>query len=240
MYYFYFVIMKFSIVIPVFNESKNLPALIKQIFEILESKRFELIIVDDNSTDGTKYIMNKFKKRNLRYYIRKKNRDLSKSCVFGFEKSKYKNILVMDGDLQHRPIDILKLLRVYKKKKADFVIGTRNLFEKKKHNLSLLRLSASRILILVVNLFLGRKTSDPMSGFFIFKKKIFSNNKNKLFNKGYKILMDLIYIDNKKRLIIDVGINFDTRKKGISKMNLKILLYLINMIFYKFYGKFFQ
>ena len=239
MYYFYFVIMKFSIVIPVFNESKNLPALIKQIFEILESKRFELIIVDDNSTDGTKYIMNKFKKRNLRYYIRKKNRDLSKSCVFGFEKSKYKNILVMDGDLQHRPIDILKLLRVYKKKKADFVIGTRNLFEKKKHNLSLLRLSASRILILVVNLFLGRKTSDPMSGFFIFKKKIFSNNKNKLFNKGYKILMDLIYIDNKKRLIIDVGINFDTRKKGISKMNFKILFFLINMIFYKFYGKIF-
>ena len=231
--------MKFSIVIPVFNESKNLPALIKQIFEILESKRFELIIVDDNSTDGTKYIMNKFKKRNLRYYIRKKNRDLSKSCVFGFEKSKYKNILVMDGDLQHRPIDILKLLRVYKKKKADFVIGTRNLFEKKKHNLSLLRLSASRILILVVNLFLGRKTSDPMSGFFIFKKKIFSNNKNKLFNKGYKILMDLIYIDNKKRLIIDVGINFDTRKKGISKMNFKILFFLINMIFYKFYGKIF-
>ena len=232
--------MKFSIVIPVFNESKNLPALIKQIFEILESKRFELIIVDDNSTDGTKYIMNKFKKRNLRYYIRKKNRDLSKSCVFGFEKSKYKNILVMDGDLQHRPIDILKLLRVYKKKKADFVIGTRNLFEKKKHNLGLLRLSASRILILFVNLFLGRKTSDPMSGFFIFKKKIFSNNRNKLFNKGYKILMDLIYIDNKKRLIIDVDINFDTRKKGVSKMNFKVLLYLINMIFYKFYGKFFQ
>ena len=232
--------MKFSIVIPVFNESKNLPKLIKQIFKILGSKKFELIIVDDNSTDGTKYIMNKFKKRNLRYYIRKKNRDLTKSCVFGFEKSIYENILVMDGDLQHRPIDILKLLSVYKKKKADFVIGTRNLFEKKKHNLGLLRLSASRILILVVNIFLGRKTSDPMSGFFIFKKKIFSNNKNKLFNKGYKILMDLIYIDKKKRLIIDVGINFDTRKKGISKMNFKILFYLINMIFYKFYGKIFQ
>ena len=208
--------MKFSIVIPVFNESKNLPLLIKQIFKILKSKTFELIIVDDNSTDGTK------------------------SCVLGFEKSKYENILVMDGDLQHRPIDILKLLKVYEKKRADFVIGTRKLFERKKHNLGFLRLSASRVLILIVNIFLGRKTSDPMSGFFIFKKKIFINNKNKLFNKGYKILMDLIYIDNKKRLIIDVGINFDTRKKGISKMNFKILLYLINMIFYKFYGKIFQ
>ena len=232
--------MKFSIVIPVFNESKNLPILIKQIFKNLRSKTFELIIVDDNSTDGTKYIMKKLKKRNMKYYIRKKNRDLTKSCIFGFGKSKYDNILVMDGDLQHRPIDILKLLKVYEKKKADFVIGTRKLFERKEHNLGLIRLSASRILILIVNIFLGRKTSDPMSGFFVFKKKIFTNNRNRLFNKGYKILMDLIYIDNKKRLIIDVDINFDTRKKGVSKMNFKVLLYLINMIFYKFYGKFFQ
>ena len=232
--------MKFSIVIPVYNESNNLPTLINQIFKILKTQIFELIVVDDNSTDGTNKIMKKFKKKNIRYYVRKKNRDLAKSCVFGFKKSKYENILVMDGDLQHRPIDIPKLLKVFKKKEADFVIGTRKLFEKKKHNLGFLRLSASRLLILIVNFFLGRRTSDPMSGFFIFKRKIFTDNKNKLFNKGYKILMDLIYIDNKKRLIFDVGINFDTRKKGVSKMNFKILIYLINMIFYKFYGKIFQ
>ena len=206
--------MKFSIVIPVFNESKNLPLLINQIYKILKSKKFELIIVDDNSNDETKYIMKKIKRKNMKFFIRKKDRDLTKSCVFGFEKSKYKNILVMDGDLQHRPIDILKLLKVYENKKADFVIGTRKLFEKKEHNLGFLRLSASRLLILIVNFFLGRKTSDPMSGFFIFKKKIYTDNKNKLFNRGYKILMDLIYTDNKKRAIFDVGINFDTRKKG--------------------------
>ena len=205
--------MKFSIVIPVFNESKNLPLLINQIYKILKSKKFELIIVDDNSNDETKYIMKKIKKKNMKFFIRKKDRDLTKSCVFGFEKSKYKNILVMDGDLQHRPIDILKLLKVYENSKADFVIGTRKLFEKKEHNLGFLRLSASRLLILIVNFFLGRKTSDPMSGFFIFKKKIYTDNKNKLFNRGYKILMDLIYTDNKKRAILDVGINFDTRKK---------------------------
>ena len=61
--------MKFSIVIPVFNESKNLPLLIKQIFKVLRSKKFELIIVDDNSTDGTKYIMNKLLKYILYYYM---------------------------------------------------------------------------------------------------------------------------------------------------------------------------
>ena len=53
---------KFSIVIPVYNESKNLPLLISQIYKILRNQKYELIIVDDNSTDGTKYIMNKLKK----------------------------------------------------------------------------------------------------------------------------------------------------------------------------------
>ena len=123
--------MKFSIVIPVYNESNNLPTLIDQIFKILKSQIFELIIVDDNSTDDTKENHEKIFKKNIRYFVRKRDRDLTKSCIFGFEKSKYENILVMDGDLQHRPIDILKLLKVFKKKEADFVIGTRKLFEKK-------------------------------------------------------------------------------------------------------------
>ena len=229
--------MKFSIVIPVFNESKNLPLLISQIYKALKKHTFELIIVDDNSSDGTFKILNKTKKKNFRYFIRKKNRDLSRSCVLGFNKAKYENILVMDGDLQHQPKDIKKLLKIFKLKKAHIVIGSRELFTRKKHNLSFMRLSASRILIFIVNILLGNKTSDPMSGFFIFKKEIFIRNKYKLFNKGYKILMDLIYLDEKYQKIYDVKINFANRKKGESKMNMKILLSLIYMILYKLYAK---
>jgi len=229
--------MKFSIVIPVFNESKNLPLLISQIYKTLKKHTFELIIVDDNSSDGTSKILNKTKKKNFRYFIRKKNRDLSRSCVLGFNKAKYKNILVMDGDLQHQPKDIKKLLKIFQLKKAHIVIGSRELFTRKKHNLSFMRLSASRILIFIVNILLGNKTSDPMSGFFIFKKEIFIRNKYKLFNKGYKILMDLIYLDEKYQKIYDVKINFANRKKGESKMNTKILLSLIYMILYKLYAK---
>ena len=229
--------MKFSIVIPVYNESKNLPLLISQIYKVLKDHTFELIIIDDNSSDGTFEVLNKIKKKNFRFFIRKKRRDLSRSCVLGFDKSKYKNILVMDGDLQHQPKDIKKLLKIFQLKKAHIVIGSRELFTRKKHNLSLMRLSASRILIFIVNILLGNKTSDPMSGFFIFKKEIFIRNKYKLFNKGYKILMDLIYLDEKYQKIYDVKINFANRKKGESKMNMKILLSLIYMILYKLYAK---
>ena len=83
----------------------------------------------------------------------------------------------MDGDLQHKPSDIKKFLNIFYKNNPDFVIGTRDLFKNKKHNLNFLRLFASRILILIVNSLLGNKTSDPMSGFFMFKKKYLKNLK---------------------------------------------------------------
>ena len=88
----------------------------------------------------------------------------------GFDLSKFENILVMDGDLQHRPEEINKLYNKIKKN-YDFVIGDRGLLKKKNKGLKLYRLLSSIILIFIVNTFLGFKTNDPMSGFFAFKKK---------------------------------------------------------------------
>ena len=230
---------KFTIVIPVYNEEKNLKILIPRIYQELKNRKYEIIIVDDNSTDKTSKVIKKFKKkRNFRYLIRKDKRDLSKSCILGFEKSRYNNIMVMDGDLQHKPSDIKKFLNIFYKTNPDIIVGTRDLFKSKKHNLNFFRLFASRILILIVNLLLGNKTSDPMSGFFVFKKKIFQKSEKKMIKKGYKILLDLLYIKNQNVEVIDVNINFDSRMKGKSKMNLKILLYLISMISKKFINKF--
>ena len=128
---------------------------------------------------------------------------------------------------------------MFYKKKPDFVIGTRDLFKNKKHNLNFLRLFASRLLILIVNSLLGNKTSDPMSGFFMFKKSVFKKSQKKLIKRGYKILLDLLYINNQRVRVIDVSINFDSRTKGKSKMNLKILYYLISMISKNFLVEFY-
>ena len=205
---------KFTIVIPVYNEAKNLKILIPKVYEQLKNKKFELIVVDDNSVDRTFEVLKKIKKKNLHHIIRKEKKDLSKSCILGFKKAKYKNIIVMDGDLQHKPSDIKKILHVFFKEKPDVVVGSRELFKKRKNNLNFFRLFASRFLILIVNLFLGKKTSDPMSGFFMFKKKIFYNSQKKLIMKGYKILLDLLYIKDSKIKVIDVQIDFDSRMKG--------------------------
>ena len=149
---------KFTIVIPVYNEAKNLKILIPEIYRELKNRKYEIIIVDDNSTDMTSKVIKKFKKKNFHYLIRKDKRDLSKSCILGFEKSRYNDIIVMDGDLQHKPSDIKKILSIFYKTNSDIVVGTRDLFKSKKHNLNFFRLFASRILILIVNLLFTRET----------------------------------------------------------------------------------
>ena len=222
-----------SIIIPIYKESRNIQKLTKDITNYIDIKNYEILFIDDNSNDGTEEILKNLsgENGNIKYIIRKEgNIDLSKSCILGFENSLFDNILVMDGDLQHNPSNIDKLIEVYVAENADIVVGSRNLFNKKNEGLGLIRLTSSKFLILLISLLLNKKTDDPMSGFFIFKKKIYELNKNKLFAKGYKILFDLIYASNEKLKIIDVDINFRKRTEGSSKMGFKIIFILILVI----------
>ena len=227
--------MKFSIVIPVYNEGNNLNLLVKKINFYLKKYKYEIIIVDDSSNDDSKNILKKLKKKfkNIKVIFRKnKPRDLSKSCSEGFEIAKFDYILVMDGDLQHNPKYIPEMISKFKKNKCDFVIGARNLIKKRVKSLSFFRQSSSFIMIKFFDFIFGKKTIDPMSGFFLFKKKIYIRNKKKLFLKGFKILADLIYSE-KNFNIRDIVIKFDYRKKGESKLNFKILLILSKFIIYR-------
>jgi len=231
--------MKFSIIIPIFNEKNNISLLVSKIKSCLKKYKYEIIIVDDSSIDGSKNILLNLDKKykNLKIIFRKnKIRDLSKSCRDGFEISKFDNLIVMDGDLQHNPKYIPKMIKIYKNYSCDFVVGARDLIKNRVKSLSIFRQSASFLIIKFFEFFFGKKTIDPMSGFFLFKKKIYKKNKKKLFLKGFKILADLIY--SEKNLIIkDVIIKFDYRKKGKSKLNLNILLILLQFILFKFIEK---
>ena len=227
-----------SIVIPIFEESKNIEKLVNGIINNLQIDNYEILFVDDNSNDGTEEILSRLSKNNnkIKYIIRKeKTKDLSKSYIIGFEKSLYENILVMDGDLQHDTNDINKLIQSFNNDKADIVVGSRNLFNKKNEGLSAVRLIASKIITIFVSLLLGKKTNDPMSGFFIFKKKIYELNKKKFRVKGYKFLLDLIYCSDEKLKIVDVDINFRRRPLGSSKMDFRIVYILVLQIIKKIF-----
>jgi len=235
-------IFKFSIIIPTYKENKNLTRLIPLIYKTLDTHigNFEIIVVDDNSQDGTIQTLNKFKKKfkNIRGIVRKnKLRDLSLSCIYGFELSKYENILVMDADLQHNPKYLNLLVKKFSNSKIDFLVACRNFKDKSEVKINFIRFLLSKTIIILFNFLLGFRTHDPMSGFFIFKKNIFTQNKNKLFAKGYKILADLIYSSEIQLKIKDQFIIFDQRHMSSSKLNFKILFLILIFLLKSFVKK---
>ena len=145
----------------------------------------------------------------------------------------------MDGDFQHDPKYIIKLVKIFLRYNHDVVVGARNLASIKKTKLSIFRLGSSIIITNFMNIILGKKTSDPLSGFFLFKKSIYIQNKNNLFSSGYKILADLIYSSKQDLYIKDISIKFGHRLKGESKINIKILFILLFFIFQKLKNKIF-
>ena len=229
--------MKYSIIVPVYKEEKNIAKLIHKVHDELKKKiTYELIFIDDDSNDQSKKVYELNKNKNTKFFIRKeKPRDLSRSVILGFRKSSFNNLIVMDGDLQHNPKDILQLIKIYKKTKCDLVIGSRKLVNYKKSNLNPLRFIFSKTLNKLFNLIFNHKIMDPMSGFFLIKKSVYSRVKNKLILLGYKILIDIILSCNKKLKIEEVKINFNERNKGFSKMRLKILIQLVVFIIIKYF-----
>ena len=216
-----------SIVIPALNEEKNIKPLTLRIIKVLKKTKFEIIFVDDNSTDQSKKILLSLSKKYkfFKPILRKKNRDLTQSCFDGIKRSKYQNILILDADLQHDPKYIPQMLKEFYKG-IDVVIGARKLTSGKNKGLSETRRFASVFLIFLFKVF-NIQTKDPMSGFFLFKKDIYLKNKNRFFGKGFKILADLLINSKAKLKTKDVFIDFNRRFESESKMNTKILLILI-------------
>lgn len=224
---------KYSIIIPIYNEKKNIEILIKHIIKVLKKIIFEIIVVDDNSNDGTKKILENIKSKDKKfsYHIRYNlKRDLCKSVILGISKSKYKNIIIMDGDLQHNPKYLPKICKIFSQRKLDFLVCSRNF--KERQGLSYIRYYSSILLILFINLMLGKKVSDPMSGFFIFKKKFYNLNKKNVYKSGFKILLNLLYSTNKNLKIFENRIIFKKRFNNKSKMNLIVLFHIIISLIY--------
>ena len=235
-----------SIIIPIYKEKDNFEVLVSKIYFNLKKikinkKNFEVIFVDDNSNDGIEEIYNRINKKypSLKLIIRKqKYRDLSQSCIYGFKNSKFDKILVMDGDLQHDPKYIPYFFKQISSGKYDIVIGARNFQKRDRIRLSFTRYILSKFLIIIFNFLLGKKSNDPMSGFFIFKREIFIKSRKKLFGKGFKILSDLLYSSNNNLQSCDINIIFKSRKNNSSKLGIKVLFYIIKFIILKFVKSF--
>jgi len=219
-----------SVIIPTLNEKKNIIILSKKLIKIKIIG--EIIFVDDNSEDGTFNTIKELKYKKIKAYKRLSNRDLCKSVIFGIKRSKFKNILVMDCDLQHDTKYIPMLWKKFKSNNLDIVIASRFQNNRIYGNLGIIRSSISKLAIGFINIILGKKTSDPLSGFFLCKKHIVTKHFKNFFCRGYKILFDIIYNGQRNLRISDVGIHFKKRRHEISKFNLRIIrIFLVQIIY---------
>ena len=227
-----------SVIIPILNEKNNILPLTHQIIKNLKKFKFEIIFVDDSSTDGSVKLLIELKNKFnfFKPILRKKKRDLSQSCFDGINKSKFQNILIMDGDLQHNPKYIKNMMKLINKKNIDIVVGARKLSGVKNKGLSETRRLASVVLIYFFKIF-NIKTIDPMSGFFLFKKKIYLKNKKFFFGKGFKILADILLNSKQNIKVKDIYIKFNRRYESKSKMNYKVLFLIIHLYFESLFKK---
>lgn len=221
-------ITKLSIIIPILNEKKNIIKLINEIRRKLTFINYEVIFVDDNSTDGSIDVLKKIKliDKRFKYIFNRGPRDLTQSCFKGIQIAKSDFVVIMDGDLQHNPTYIKFLYNKIIKDNSDLVIASRDFNKTNTKTLSVVRITFSRVLIFLLKIISGKNYIDPMSGYFIFKKKIYFENRKLFFGKGYKILADFIY-NIPMIKVSEIFINFRSRDKGNSKMNIKILIILV-------------
>jgi len=227
--------MDLSIVIPTYNEKENIKILIQKIqIEFKDNSiKGEIIVVDDNSPDGTGRILEDLKKKynNFKIIHRKGKLGLSSAVLEGWGIAKGRVLGVMDADLSHPPDKIHELYNLIKNNQADFTIGSRYVKYGKIEGWDLKRKIMSRVATIFAKPFTNVK--DPMTGFFMIKRECIKDRE--INPKGFKILLELILKADYKK-IREIPIKFTNRVKGKSKAGAsEIFLYLRNLIGYRRY-----
>ena len=210
-----------SIVVPTFNESKNIRELIARLERALPDIRWELVFVDDNSADGTHRLVREIARRDprVRCLQRIGRRGLSSACIEGIFATAAPTIAVMDADLQHDEGILPSLYEEIQKNGADVAIGTRYADGGSTGQWDKRRVSFSRLATRASNVVLKQKVSDPMSGFFMLRREVVENCVTKLSAVGFKILLDILASTKTPLKIAEVPYTFRDRFAGESKLD---------------------
>ena len=217
-----------SIVIPTFNEVKNIIPLLNKIIILIKDINYEIIIVDDDSPDGTSEEVTKFMKNNQRIKLitRIGRTGLSSAIKEGLIFAQGKYLLVLDGDGQHDPKFVLNMISEIMNNNSDLVIGSRFLSSSNLKGLSNRRSLGSKIANKVARFSLPSNYSfitDYLSGCFCIKGDAIKILIKKIEINGFKFLYELLSLSKGELRISEVPLVFKERKYGDSKLDLAII-----------------
>lgn len=215
---------KLGLVIPTLNEAGNIPVLLGRIRESLSSTAidYEIIVVDDDSHDGTSNVANECAKQDprIRVFVRRGERGLAGAVIHGWAQTDADLLGVIDADLQHPP-EVLPSLLAPVLNDADIAIASRYAHGNGVGEWNKFRLFVSRAGTLATAP-LQRKSlrvKDPLSGFFVVRRDCIEGIR--LQPEGFKILLEIL-VKGRIRKAVEVPFQFGNRHAGESKASFKV------------------
>ncbi len=222
------------VIIPTYNERENVATVIKKLNSL--NTGVDILIVDDNSPDGTAEIVKGLQKecKNLSLLKRSGKLGLGTAYIKGFNwalERRYQYILEMDADLSHNPDDVPRLIKECKKG-YDLVIGSRYCNGVNVINWPIKRLLLSYSANKYTRIVTGLPIKDATAGFKCFNRKVLENiNFNRVKSSGYSFQIEMNFRVWKKGYSLkEIPIVFEERSEGKSKMSKNIVFEAVFMV----------
>jgi len=219
--------MKTCIIIPTYNEKENITEIISALFD-LKIPELIILVVDDNSPDGTASIVEKLSNQYPVTLIKRKAKmGIGSAYITGFKKALSLNaeyIFEMDADFSHKPQDVPRMLEAIQS--ADLVIGSRKIKHGHIIGWNLRRKFMSNGAMWFSRLFLRLKTRDVTAGFRVFRRKVLTSiDLDKIKSNGYAFQEEMLYRTEKKGFRVkEIPVTFADRTKGSSKLSKKDII----------------
>lgn len=216
---------KYSVILPTYNEKKNLPILVYLLSKAFTAAQidWEVIIVDDNSPDGTQIIAEKlidiFGEQHIQLRPRPGKLGLGTAYVHGLQFVTGNFVIIMDADFSHHPEAIPQFINKQKEGDYDIVTGTRYAGDGGVYGWDLKRKLVSRGANFLADFFLRPQISDLTGSFRLYKKQVLAKVIEETKSKGYVFQMEMIVrARNLGYSIAEVPISFVDRLYGDSKL----------------------
>ncbi len=229
---------KLTIVVPTYNEGGNVRELASRLEKVMQGIEWEMLVVDDNSPDGTYRIVKQLSTQNPRIRCIRSvgRRGISGACIEGILASAAPYVAVMDADLQHDETILPQMFALAQT--SDVVVATRYTDGGSVDGLSKNRQKVSRLGDQLSRLVINVPVSDPMSGFFMLRRDAVEQIAPELATSGFKILVDILSNLPKETRVSEVAYHFRDRHAGDSKLDSAVLFDYAGFLLHKLTGGF--
>ena len=215
---------EYSILLPTYNEKENLPLIMYLIMKVVEEHKLDLevVIVDDNSPDGTQKVVAELQKiypNKIKLHARPGKLGLGSAYIDGMNYCTGKFIILMDADLSHHPKYIPQFIKKQKETGSDIVTGTRYLPEGGVFGWDLKRKLTSRVANFIADTMLAPRCTDLTGSFRLYKKEVLQYLMRNVKSRGYAFQMEVIIRARESCYTLqEVPITFVDRIYGESKL----------------------